>query len=314
VFGADSLETRFDENALKMVTVGGKRYAVPWMMGTVGMVANGKVMQDVGITANARTMDEWVEMLRAIKKAIPSSSPFGLSTKAAGLAQFESQLIFWNHGARVIDDDGNIAVDSAEARAALTFLTDMVKEGLILPGNDRFDFRKLFAQGLVGFYPDQPLARSFARDLSSEGEAYQKYVLPMRMPVASAGAEPISILGGHMVILPEYGGAKPTADSPAGKFVDLITSTERQLEYYRVTGFFPTTKEAIAALKDDEFFVNWNAANANARIDELAQFLNANDLRTIVGEEIIASMLGQKTPDQAITTMAERLKAAEPRK
>jgi multiple sugar transport system substrate-binding protein len=316
IFGADAINAKFDATALKMATIGGKRYGLPWVTGTIGLVSNAKVMAAAGLstTPAPATFEEWLEMLRAIKKAVPSSSPFGLSTKSAGLAQFESQLIFWNYGARVMDDDGNVAVDSDEARAALTMLTDMVKEGLILPGNDRFDFRALFAKELVGFYPDQPLAKAFARDLSGQGEAYEKNVVAVKMPVAKAGMEPISILGGHIAIFPEYGGAKPAPDSPAGKFADLITSTPVQTEYYKVTGFFPTTKEAIAALKDDTFFVTWNEANANARVDELGVFLNAGDLRTIVGEEIIASMLGQKSPDEAITSMAERLKAANPRK
>lgn len=53
-----------------------------------------------------------------------------------------------------------------------------------------------------------------------------------------------------------------------------------------------------------------NDANPRPRGDELAPYLNASELRTIAGEEIIAAMLGQKSADEAITTMAERLKAA----
>jgi multiple sugar transport system substrate-binding protein len=314
VFGADQIDAKYDATALKMANVGDKRFGIPWVTGTIGLVANGKVMDAAGINGEPKTMDEWLKILQDIKRAVPSSSPFGFSTKSAGLAQFESQLIFWNYGASFIGEDGEIAIDSSEARDALTMLTQMVKDGLILPGNDRFDFRNLFAQGLVGFYPDLPLAKAFARDLSAEGEAYEEYVLPVPIPVASEGMKPVSILGGHLVVLPEYGGTQPTPDSAAGKFIDLITSTDVQIEYYRATGFFPTTKEAIAVLKDDQFFVNWNKANSNARTDEFAPFLNADNLRTIVGEEIIASMLGQKSPDEAITTMTERLKAAEPRR
>src|SRR5205814_1767724 len=102
---------------------------------------------------------------------------------------------------------------------------------------------------------------------------------------ARPGMTPMSILGGHIALLPEYGGAKPTPDSPAGKFIELITRTDVQTEYYKVTGFFPTTKEAMAGLKDDAFFLNWSQSNANARTDEPAVFLNAADLRTIIGEE-----------------------------
>lgn len=189
----------------------------------------------------------------------------------------------------------------------------MVKEGLIIPGNDRFDFRKLYAQNLVGFFPDQPLVRGFARDLSGQGEAFDKAIVPMPMPVGKEGSEPVCIIGGHVLVFPDYGPANPTADGPAKKLVDYLTSTDVQIGYYRATANFPTTKEAIAALKDDSFFVAWNAANTNPRVDGLGPFLNAGDLRVIVGEEIIAAMLGQKSADEAITTMAKRLKAAGPK-
>lgn len=313
-YGADRIDAKFDATALKMTTVGGKRYGLPWVTGTIGLVANGLVLKTAGLSGAPKSLDEFVGALEAIKKAIPSSSPLGVSTKSGALAQFESQLFFWAHGARVFDDDGKLAVDSAEARKALTFLADLVKRGLILPGNDRFDFRKLFAQEQVGFYPDQPLARAFARDLSGKGEAYMQNVVPVSMPVAPGVTRPVSILGGHVLIFTEYGGGKLSATGPAGMFADLIMSKDVQIGYYKATGFFPTNKEAVAALKDDQFFVQWNDVNSNARADELAPFLNANDLRTIVGEEIVGAMLGQKTPDDAIATMAKRLNAAEPRR
>jgi ABC-type glycerol-3-phosphate transport system substrate-binding protein len=133
------------------------------------------------------------------------------------------------------------------------------------------------------------------------------------MPVPSRDVKPVSILGGHLLIFPEYGGSKPSPDGPAGKFLKLITDKNVQVEYYKATGLFPTTKEAIAAMKNDAFFTRWSEVNRTSRVDELAPFLNAGDLRNIIGEEIIAGMLGQKTPEDAINTMASRLKTAEPR-
>jgi multiple sugar transport system substrate-binding protein len=313
VFGADAIDAKFDAAAMKMAEVGGKRYGLPWISGTIGLVGNANVLEAAGISENPATMDQLLEALRAIKKAKPDSSPFGLSTKAPALAQFESQLIFWNFGADIIQPDGTVVVDSPEAREALSYLANLVKEGLIIPGNDRFDFRKLYAQNLVGYYCDQPLVRGFARDLSGQGEAFDKFILPMPMPVGKEGLDPVNLIGGHVLVFPDYGAAEPTADGPAKKLADYLTSTDVQIGYYRATANFPTTKEAIAALKDDSFFVAWNEANDNSRVDGLGPFLNAGDLRVIVGEEVIAAMLGQKTADDAIATMAERLKGAGPK-
>lgn len=255
IFGAENVEARYDAAALKIGILNGKRYGLPWATGTIGLVGNGKVLETAGISEKPKDFAQLVEMLREVKKAVPASSPFGISTKGPALAHFESQLIFWNHGASIIDPEGNIAVDSEEARAALSLLADMVKEGLILPGNDRFDFRQLYSQELVGFFPDQPLIRAFARDMSGQGEAYDPFIVPMPMPVADPSIAPASIIGGHLVVFPQYGRAEPTADGPAAKLVDLFMSTDVQVAYYNETGNFPTTKDAIAALQNDAYFV-----------------------------------------------------------
>jgi hypothetical protein len=60
--------------------------------------------------------------------------------------------------------------------------------------------------------------------------------------------------------------------------------------------------------------VNWLSQTRNARSDELAVFANGNELRTIIGEEVTAGMLGQKTPAESIKSMAARLAAANPRR
>jgi multiple sugar transport system substrate-binding protein len=313
VFDRATTDKTFDETALGMTMVRGKRFGFPWATGTIGLVGNGKVLADAGARTDPQTIDEMLDVLRKVKKAKPSSSPLGISTKGPALAQFETQLLFWSYGARFFDGSGNVTIDSEPARQALSLLAEMVKEGLILPGNDRFDFRKLYAQELVAFYPDQPLVRSFAREMSGKGEAYDRYILPVAMPVPKKGDPSVAILGGHLLVFPEYGGAKPTPDGPAGRFMKLITDPTVQVDYYKATGLFPTVKEAIAALKDDAFFTRWIEVNRNARLDELAPFLNAGELRTIVGEEIIAAMLGQKPAAEALKTMASRLKAAVPK-
>jgi multiple sugar transport system substrate-binding protein len=223
-------------------------------------------------------------------------------------------LFFWTFGGRYFDDSGNVVVDSDGNRQALSLLSDMVKEGLILPGNDRFDFRRLFAQEQVAFYPDPPLARAFARAQSGQGEAYDRNVLPVAMPVLKEGDPSMSMQWGHLLGFFDYGGAKATADGPAGRLLKHLSSTEVQIEYYKQAGVFPSTTAAVEALKDDAYLTRWLALSGNARADETAPFTNAGELSTIIGEEITAAMLAQKSPAQALTDMSDRLKAAGPKK
>lgn len=313
VFGKEFIDGTYHPSALAMTKVNGKRYALPWVTGSTGLVAHAKVLEDAGIKEMPKTVDAFVDALRQVKKAKPSSSPLGFSTKNPSLTQLETQLYFWTFGGKFFEDT-NVVVDSDANRQALTLLADLVKEGLILPGNDRFDIRRLFAQEQVAFYPDPPLARAFARAQSGQGEAYDKNVLPVAMPVLKAGDAPVSVQWGHLLGFFNYGGAKPTPDGASGRFAKFLSQPEVQIEYYKQTGVFPSTLSAINTLKDDAYLTRWIELSSTARPDELSPFANANELRTVIGEEVAAAMLGQKKPADALKSMSDRLKAIGPKK
>jgi multiple sugar transport system substrate-binding protein len=313
VLGRDFLTQNFIPAALTMGQVRGRQVGVPWVFGTTGMVAHGKVMADAGVAAPPRTMQDFVDALRKIKRAKPASSPWGFTTKDVQLNALEAELVFWQYGAKFLDDDGNVLIDSPEGRRAMQFLADMVKEGLILPGNDRFDVRRLYSQELVGFYLDPPVARAFARGQSGQGEAYDKYVIPTAMPVVREGDKPLSIHWAHLMVMYQNGDTRPSANGAAAELVRFFTRPESQVAYYKEAGVFPTTKAALASLSNDKFLTRWVELSANALPDEPAKFTNSAEIRRVIGEEVIAGMLGQKTPEVAIVTMASRLKAARPR-
>ncbi len=314
VFGRDFITNSFAPAAVAMGEINGRRLGVPWVFGTTGMVANGKVMAEAGVAELPRTIAEFHEALRRIKRWRPASSPFGFSTRDSSLAQLESQVFFWQFGARFFDEQGGVRIDSPEARRALQFLTDLVREGLALPGNDRFDTRRLFGQELVGFYIDAPVARGFARAQSGQGEAYDRYVIPMAMPVVNQGDLPRSVHWAHFMVMYDHGGARPAPDSPAARFIRYLSQPEVQIAYYRAAGVFPTNRVALEQLRDDAYLTNWVALSGNALRDEPSNFSNSADLRRIIGEEVVAAMLGQKPVEAAITAMATRLRAAPPRR
>ena len=312
IFGADFIDRTFHPNAVAQSRVRGGRYGVPWVSGSTGLVANTKLLAEVGVR-KPETMDELLDTMRKIKKAKPNSSPLGITTKNTSLTQLETQLFFWQFGAKFFDAGGKVTIDSDAARQALTLLATMTKEGLIVPGNDRFDFRRLFAQELVAFYPDPPLARAFARAQSGQGEAYDRNISPMATPVVKRGDDPVSIQWSHLLAFPDFGGARPTADGPVGRFVMHLAKPETQLAYFRTAGVFPTTKVALDALASDSYVTEWVALSKFARVDEIAQFSNGPQLRDVIGEEIVGAMLGQKTPADAIASMSKRLTEIGPK-
>src|SRR5262249_10471021 len=140
------------------------------------------------------------------------------------------------------------------------------------------------------------------------------YVIPMAMPVVNAGDLPRAVHWAHFMVMYDHGGARPAADSPAARMVRYFSQPDVQVAYYRAVGVFPTNRAALEQLRDDEYLTRWVALSGNALRDEPSNFANSADLRRAIGEEVIAAMLGQKSVDAAITTMASRLRAAPPRR
>lgn len=230
VYGKDKLEASFAPDALAMGQIGGKQLALPLLSGTIGMVANKAVLEQAGVAKAPETIDEFKAALVAVRDKVPNSVPYSMATKNNGSILIDFMLWNWAHGGRIIDDEGKVVVDSDASRAALQFMVDLVKERLAAPEIDRPDSRRLMAQGASAFYFDAPQTRTFLREFSGKGEAFDANVLPMTTPVLKAGEKPVSVQWGHLLVqfAPE---AKASADAPADKFLTYLTSDTVQTDF-----------------------------------------------------------------------------------
>lgn len=309
VVGAENLASRYDPDLLKLGQVNGRQVAVPFTAGAVTLVANKNVLSAAGITTPPRTLEEFKDALRKVKASNKDLIPFGLSTKGTALIQTESTIWFWAHGARFLDKDGKVLVDSPQARAALRDLADMVKEGLIVKGNDRFDTRKLYAADKVAFFFDPPVIRGFVRAQSpgSEAQADAKIMI-LPVPTAKTGDTPRPMLWAHFLAMFNHGGATGKGDSFGAKVLAAVgMDADTQSTLWREAGQLPTLKASLVDAQKDPYARAYLEAAKTALWDETTQFANGAELRQIIGEEIEAGMLGAKSADDAIQSMARRL-------
>ena len=74
----------------------------------------------------------------------------------------------------------------------------------------------------------------------------------------------------------------------------------------------PVSKSAreSAAAKKDAFLAAWGDAAGVPLRNEIGVWNNAAELTNIIGEEVQAAMLGQKTADAAVEAMQKRLEVA----
>lgn len=306
VFGKEFLESQIDAGLLKLGQWEGKQLGLPWTAASIGMVANRKVMADAGLSEMPVTIDQFLQALRAIKRSNAEVVPYALTTKNNNSLSPDFQVWLWTFGGRLLDEKGNVLVNSDAARQALSFMADLVKEGLAARDVDRPDGRRLFGQNRTGFYNDAPLARGFARDNSGQGKAFDVNVAAAPTPVLKAGDPTRSLFWGHLLIFP--GAPRLDRESPAVRFAShLALNDESQLRYFDAVGLFPVTKSALAKIRDDAYVTAWSRYAGTAEADEPSKWPNLADIVAVVGEEVQAALLQSKTANQAITDMAGRL-------
>lgn len=310
VIGKDALAAAFDPDMLKLGQLDGKQYGIPFTAGTVTLVANRNVLKAAGITEPPKTVDEFTAALRKIKAWNKDVIPFGMSTKTAAIIEVEAMVMFWAQGAHFIDDSGKVVVDSPQGRAALKYLADLVKEGLIAKGNDRFDTRKLYSADKVAFFIEVPVLRGFVRAQAGGPSADGKIqVLPML--TAKAGDTPRGMLWAHYLVMFNQGGAKGAPNGAGAKLLRAVgMDASAQTTLWNEAGQIPTLKATVSEAIKDPYAEAFVTSARTAQWDETARFANGAEMRQIIGEEVEAGMLGAKSVDDAIASMARRLNAA----
>ena len=310
VYGKANLEKQMSPGVLKLGEFRGKQYGLPWTAGSIGMVANAKVLKDAGISAPPKTVDAFLEALRAIKRTQPQSVPYAMTTKNNNSMSPDFQVWLWTFGGQLFDDKGKVAVNSAAGVRALTFMADLVKEGLTAKDIDRPDARRMYGQNQTGFYQDAPLARGFARNNSGKGTEFDQFVMAMATPVLKNGDTPQSFAWGHLLTMFSDGKGAPNPQAPQTRLAShLALSDANQLTYFKDQGLFPVTNTALAQLGTDPYVSAWTAASRFAERDEVSQWTTSAEPVTIIGEEVQGALLGQKTAQAAIENMGKRLEA-----
>ena len=312
VFGKDQLASILAPAALAMGQVNGKQLGIPLMTGSIGMIANKEVLAKAGVDKMPVTIDEFKAALVAVRDKVPNSVPYAMATKNNNSIILDYMLWTWAYGGQIIDSEGNVKVGASPAgKQALAFMAGLVKDRLAAPEIDRPDSRRLLGQGVSAFYFDAPQARGFIRNFSGRGEAMDAAITPVKTPVAKAGDTPRSIEWGHVLVAFAPDG-KMSKDAPAAKWLAYIMSDAVQTDFTLGQSALPVSKSAreSVAAKKDAFLAAWGDAAGVPLRNEIGVWNNAAELTNIVGEEVQAAMLAQKTADAAVEAMQKRLEVA----
>jgi multiple sugar transport system substrate-binding protein len=248
-----------------------------------------------------RAPSSWTELIDAARTAGPRH---GIDGYVGQFDQYEGLTVnaveaIWANGGDVLTPDGDVVVDSVEARRGVRMLIDGIEQGWIPRDALRFNeerSREAFQQGNAVFLRNWPYVYSQLAD--------------SRSPVADTfGVAPLpgpSALGGWNLGISSCS----THQATARDFIEFVTSEENQRNLFMRAGFAPT----IASLYDDEelrdefpYLEVLRRSVEQSRLRPTTPYYE--DVSDAIQELVTEALTNPRRADHMVTTLAQRLAA-----
>ena len=219
-------------------TWAGELYAIPWFM-DVGMLYWRTDLMPKAPTS----LEELATIAKAAraKRGGPRDGFVWQGARYEGLVTGFLEILV-ACGGRILTDDGRVVVDSPEGVRALTFMHDLIVDG-VSPGEvltwHEEETRFAFQNGNAGFMRNWPYAFTLMNTPGNSKIAGQFSVAPM--PAAPGGAAAATLGGAPLAI-----NAYSEHLEASWKLIEFLTAPEQMLERAQLGGY-PTRP----ALYDD---------------------------------------------------------------
>ncbi len=237
--------TKFIDFTLAPCKWNDKMYALPWITDTRVMFYNKDLMERAGIDTLA-PKDIQELMFAAEKVNNLNSEIYGFGANGADQHRLYKKIIpfMWSHGGDIIDEAGNLVLNSKENIAAFYDYVTLAGYGV---QETQKQLDAMFAQGKVGFWFS---GAWLLNKIQSENPTMRFGVALMPSMVASAGTETspgISFAGGEYIAV----NAK-SQHKAAVEFAKFITDGINAIEFCKMIpeAGFPCDKNYF----NDEFY------------------------------------------------------------
>ncbi|MFD7862315.1 sugar ABC transporter substrate-binding protein [Streptomyces sp. NPDC059783] len=223
--------------------VDGQAYGVPWYVDTRVLYYRTDLAEKAGITKAPTDWKEMQDLATAYQKK--AGTKWGLSIQPSGLDTVQNFYSFlYSAGGEIVDDKGDVVIDSPAAVKALKEYGSYFDKGLsnksVQPG---YDVVKDFGNGRVPMFFGGP----WHVTLLNEGQPQIKG----KWAVANVPADQssVSMAGGSSLVVSKDSEHKAAAT----EFIKYLTDTKGQADWYERTKDLPANTSAwtSGALADD---------------------------------------------------------------
>ncbi|MCX7653401.1 MAG: ABC transporter substrate-binding protein [Fervidobacterium sp.] len=298
---------KFLPGTVKAATVGGKIVAIPWFTDAGLLYYRKDLLEKYGFKNPPKTWDELVKIAKTITAKEKNIVGFvWQGARYEGLVcDFMEYLI--SFGGDVLDDAGNVIINSPAAVKALQFMVDLIYKEKVSPQAVTTymeeEARRKFQNGEAVFMRNWPYAWSLLNNPKESKVAGKVGVAPL--PAGPSGKS-AATLGGWMLGINKNATAEEKA--AAKKLVKFLTSYDEQLYKAINAGQNPTMMDVY---KNPEL-----KKAAPFMVELYGMFINAaprprtakySEISDVIQKYTHSALTQQMSPQKAIEEMAKEL-------
>ncbi len=266
----------------------GGQYALPVVVGNPRiLVANMDLLAEAGIDKVPTTWDEFLDTCNTLKEKVPDVAPFmqDWGNPHYGSLNEIYWPYFWSAGAEIVDEDGNLTIDSDAGLQATEFLYSLKEDG-ILPDTctSTDDTLEPFKNGEAAMIMVASSNAAQIEDINWDFE-----------PVLQGPADAKTFVAADSLVMFE----KCENKDLAAKLMKYITSAEVMSDFHqRVSDQPPISSDE--EYTGDERFADLFTDYAD-NFQTLPVFKGASSMYDTLYKNLQSMMLGQMTPQEVLT-------------
>lgn len=282
-------------------------YGAPYYTDGALLYHRTDLLEAAGIDSPPETWDEMTADCEAVL-ALPEAK--GMSCYAGQFDKNEALTVNFTEavasaGCAVFDDDGNPTVDTPEALAGLTELTEAFAEGIV--PSDAITYleeqgRRAFQDGELVFLRNWPFVYSSLTATDGSSKVVDKFGISSIPGIGDNAG--VSTLGGRNLAVSPFTANKATALD----FIKFFTSEEEskaRLDKSSRAPVYPALLEDPAVIEERPFFPTLLESLENAQ--PRPKVVQYGATTTAIQEEAYAALTGEKDPGTALAAMQSKL-------
>ena len=281
----DAVLNEFTEASIDTASYEGELYALPIITTVISPYYNIDLVKEIGEDPN-NLPETWAELLEWSEKA-KEKGYYGFTFSASNTPNMEFYPWIWQNSGRVIDDEGNITIDSPEVLEAYQFINEAYNMGYIHP-----DVAGETTQGdeyIAGKTMVQFTSNMFVSNREVEPVDFEWKLGPILKQKEQATYGAVGSLGIA---------SNSKNKEAAVEVLKFLTNEESQRAINEASSYIPTRKSAGDIYDDHEVL---------SQVVDQVQYIRGGVkdpvARTIipgVQAEIQAMLAGDKSPEEAV--------------